>query len=345
MRFLLLFALISSHLCLSARQKLQIAVYQDAQYALKWHPEADTVLLSNNSTWNPWMPEGSFGWQLLDEAQLRGMFYCDDDFIRTIDFDQTMVLAVVRYDEAEWNFFPRAAVFDEDGATIHLQYEAVTKTLRPTKKVVSSAIFLITVTETLRRTGITNLRYSLLETQRGPWPQGQSPYPAPVAEHLFPVAYTNGDLRRSLEQKMALLERLQPASDQQNWIPDYVPVENLSLREGLTLSETTYMVVDDSLRWATLFEQQVTRDQWSFVLTEEDFRHYFAIVIAKRDPGYSLGIRDIFWAEQGLRIDTSVETNPDQTQPDLLVILMPRGDYGIMSFRENGRMIDPDSMR
>lgn len=345
MRFLLLFALISSHLSLFARQKLQIAVYQDAEYALKWHPDADTVLLSSNSTWKPWMPEGSFGWQILDEAQLRGMFYCDDDFVRNIDFDQTMVLAVVRYDEADWNFFPRAAILEEEDATIYLQYEAVTKTLRPENKVISSAIFLISVTESLRRTGITNLRYSLLETQRGPWKQGQSPYPPPVAEQLFPVAYTHTDLLRSLRRKMALLEQLQPARDTRNWLPDYVPVENLRLRPGISLSETTYMIVDDSLRWSTLFEPQVMRNQWSFVLTKEDFRHYFAVVIAKRDPGQTLGVREIFWAEQGLRIDTSVETNPDQLEPDLLVLLMPRGDYGIMSFRENGRMIDPNSLR
>ena len=77
------------------------------------------------------MPEGSFGWQILDEAQLRATMYCDDDFIQSIDFQQTMVLAVVRYDEVAWKFFPREAIFEEDDAKVFLQYEAITKNTTP----------------------------------------------------------------------------------------------------------------------------------------------------------------------------------------------------------------------
>ena len=208
------------------------------------------------------------------------------------------------------------------------------KTLRPGEKRISSALFLVTITESLRKTGITNLQFSVLETQRGPWPHEQSPYPAPAAEHWFPVAWTHAEMKRSLDRKLSLLEQLQPPGEQHQWIPDYVTVDHLRLRQGIPLSETTYMMVDDSLRWSMLFEQEISQDNnWRFVMTEEDFRHYFAIVIARRDPGFELGIKDIFWTEQGLRIDTSVKTNPDQEEPDLLVILMPRGDYGVMSFR------------
>lgn len=346
MKHLHLVLLIIIPLALSARQKLHVTVYQDAEYALRWNPEADTLQLSTNDSWKPWMPEGSFGWQLLDEGQLRSMFYCSNDFISSIDFDKQMVLAVVRYDSVSWNFFPREIIFSEDEAHMSLQYEAVTRTLRPKRASVSSALFLVDITEKLRKTGITNLRYSVIESQRGPWPQGQSPYASPSAEFWFPVAYTRQDLYHSLRLKMALLEKLQPSSSEMGWLPDYVEVDGLRLNPDVALTETNYLMIDDSLRWAQTFLAMTgDRGQQPLRMTSSDFSRYFAIVVIKRDSGQEIGIRDIFWAERGLRIDVDVEERSGRTGPSMLVLLMPRGDYGIMSFRENGEMIQPESLR
>lgn len=346
MKFLHLVALIIIPLAMTARQKLHVTVYQDAEYALRWNPEVDTLQLSANDSWKPWMPEGSFGWQLLDEGQLRSMFYCSNEFVSNINFDEFMVLAVVRYDSVSWNFFPREVIFTEDEAHLSLQYEAVTRTLRPKRAVVSSAIFLIEITEKLRKTGITNLTYSVIESQRGPWPQGQSPYAAPSAEFWFPVAYTRQDLSHSLQLKMDLLAKLQPSSSEMGWLPDYVEIDGLTLNPEITLTETNYLMIDDSLRWAQTFLASTGNwGQQPLRLTTSDFKRYFAIVVIKRDAGQEIGIREIFWAERGLRIDVSVTEKPRSNGPSMLVLLMPRGDYGIMSFRENGELIQPESLR
>lgn len=268
------------------------------------------------------------------------MFVCDERFMQSIDFEQTLVLSVIRYDEVSWNFFPRKAIFDSGDATIRLEYDAVTRTTVPGEKVLSSAIFLLTITESLRKTGITNLGYQVSESQQGPWPGGCSPYPAPVAEIWFPIAYTLADLKRSHDRRKDLLTQLKPDSSTQSWVPDYLTIEHLRIREGIRLKETTVMTIRDSLHWASLFDALEDQNGWTFIMTQEDFRHYFVIVIAKRDPGKQVTLRDIFWAEQGLRIDTSVTTDPQQAEPDVLVILMPKGDYGVLSFRENGQMAD-----
>lgn len=346
MKLLHLVALIIIPLALSARQKLHVTVYQDAEYVLRWNPEVDTLQLSTNKSWKPWMPEGSFGWQMLNEGQLRSMFYCSNEFIQSINFDEQMVLAIVRYDSVSWNFFPREVEFSEEDANLSLTYEAVTRTLQPKNPTVSSALFLIDITDKLSKTGITNLNYSVIESQRGPWPQGQSPYAAPSAELWFPVAYTQQDLRHSLHLKMALLEKLQPKSSEINWIPDYVQVDNLSLNPDIRLTETNYLMIDDSLRWAqTFLTETETSGREPLRMTQSDFEKYFAIVVIKREPGQVIGIGEIFWAEKGLRIDVSVEEKPGAAGPSMLVLLMPRGDYGILSFRENGEMLQPESLR
>lgn len=346
MKFLHLVVLIIIPLALSARQKLHVTVYQDAEYALRWNPEVDTLQLSGNESWKPWMPEGSFGWQLLDEGQLRSMFYCSSDFISSINFEEQMVLAVVRYDSVSWNFFPREVIFSEGEAHISLSYEAATRTLRPKRPSVSSALFLIDITEKLRKTGTTNLSYSVLETQRGPWPLGQSQYSQPSAEFWFPVAYTRQDLYHSLQLKMGLLEKLQPISSEIGWLPDYVEVDGLTLSPDIRLTESNYLMIDDSLRWAQTFLTEIgAGSRQPLRMTTSDFGRYFAIVVIKRDPGHEIGIREIFWAEKGLRIDVSVEARPGISDTSMLVLLMPRGDYGIMSFRENGKMIQPESLR
>ncbi len=342
--FLVLLILIplSSH----ADQALNVTVHQGCDYALRWNPETDTLQLSGNESWNPWMPEDVFGWQILDEGQLRSMFYCTHDFVGSIDFDEQMVLAVVRYDSVDWNFFPRKVTFTQQEPALHIDYDAITRTLRPQKPSLSTAIFLIDITESLRKTGISNLRFSVTETQRGPWKPGQSPYPSPTADVWFPVAHSPQQLKRSFEYRARQLSQLQPAGVEIEWMPDYVILEGAHLQPDLNMQSTTYLLIDDSTTWANTF-----RPMWGktiderLIFTSGDFRQMFALAVVKRKPGNKMSLGECFWTEQGYRINIETNRVPGRTGPEVLVVLFPRGDYGIMSFRENGAMIDPNSLR
>ena len=320
---------------------------QDCEYALRWNPETDTLQLSSNEAWQPWLPQEVFGWQILNEGQLRDMFFCPQDFINSVDFKTHLVLAVIRYDEVSWKFFPKKVRFSPKEARLSLSYQAVTKTLQPGKKVISSAIFLVEITEKISRLGLTNLLFEVAEEQSGPWQAGQSPYPAPAPEFWFPAAYSRLELRQVLDLQEALLGSMSPPTEQPSgWIPDYLELRELRLARAESLPETTYMIIDDSLLWAhTFLPVRGQRPGEVIVLNNHDFQRYFAVVVIKRGPGVGVNLGEMAWVENGLRLNFLVTERPLHQGPGLSVLLMPRGDYGVISFRENGEIIGPDWLR
>lgn len=350
MRLSFLFPLLLIPVALLSQKQLDYRTCQSCEYALRWDPDGDSLATTTRSDWHPWLPEGSYGWQIVDQEQLDQMIVGDPAELAAIDPAHQLVLVFVRYDSVEWDFQVHDLRLDRKSGELQIAAELRTRTLRPQRPVISSQLIVAEVPEVLRRLGRSNLSIRLEETQIGPWDSQVSPYPTPPHALLFPIAFTQQDLLQSLRARQEALRALGGEPDlpaqAQPWVPDHIAIQGLQLRDNLQLPDINYLIIDDSVQWARLFRPLQGRkpgEQLQF--TQADFDRHFAIVVVHYPPGRRIDLDRMYWVDSGLRINISVEKIPGRRGPEIYAMLIPRGDYGILSFRENGGMINAESLR
>ncbi len=325
---------------LLADRSLPISACHTCEYGLRWNPQADSVEFSSHPQWDPWLPEDVFGWQILNPTQLEEMFLCPTAFVESIDFHKHLVLAVIRHDSVKWRFFPQKATFSGSDATLLIEYEATTQTLRPSSPVISTSIFLIEIPEKMRQIGTTNLHFAIQESQRGPWRAGESPYSAPQAEFWFPVAYTQRELEHSFRLRQSLLQELSEEVDGTAiWIPDYALLHDLFFQPGQVISPLHYRLIEDSVSWAQSFRPMWGRriqEQWG--PTTSDLEKTFALAIPSSSAHLELVLDRMYWTSQGLRIDVSSRVKEEErATPSIFVMMLSKGNYGRISVWKDGR--------
>lgn len=103
-------------------QKLDYWVTRDYQYMLRQSIDSLALVRSANPALEPWMPERQFGWQFLDAPSFHRCFEPAVIHPLAIDFDQEIVLTIIRNDPYIWDIQVSSVEVDVSQAVIYISY-------------------------------------------------------------------------------------------------------------------------------------------------------------------------------------------------------------------------------
>lgn len=177
-------------------QALDFWTTKDYQYVLRQARDSVALLRSSDPQFAPWLPEGQLGWQFVDARSFHYCFEPDVLYPLAIDFDKTIVLALVRNEPYIWDIQVEGIQLDLETASIHLQY-SLNQVGTPLQRAqLSSLVIGIMPHPKMENLGLRNWTFKVEEIRTDV--PAEVPYLEAVETIMFPPFFSLQDLREAL---------------------------------------------------------------------------------------------------------------------------------------------------
>ncbi|MEM7659990.1 MAG: hypothetical protein AAF399_28020 [Bacteroidota bacterium] len=167
-------------------------------YQLRLNDAGDSVHISDNRRLSPWLPQEQFGWQFMDSAEFLTFFRPIHPDIPLPDFQQEVVLALIRYESFIADMQVQHVEFQSDIAQLSIHYRLAALHPSPNGPMLNCLILRIPATRLMQQLGLTNFHFQVKEEF---FSARNLPAPSPIhpESQLFPLAFTLEDLYPLLE--------------------------------------------------------------------------------------------------------------------------------------------------
>ncbi|WNJ17513.1 hypothetical protein [Pontibacter sp. G13] len=328
---------------LQARQKLDFQVFADFQYVLKLHQSESQLIRSSDPNLAPWLPARQYGWMFRDQETFDEFFEHLGQGTPRFDFDQQLVLAMIRHDPWLWDMQVEAVWFDAKTTQVGIESRMKEVGDQRPSAVTSVRIIVIDLNKKMKSVGVRNLSFTL-EERIPAHISSLFPYQEMEGTQYFPEAYQLADLQSLLSYYRDVLQ-LEGLPGEKSSVEDAAPkgvsyseMQASNLNPKISWDQQAYLVIDNANRWLQLFRELPQG------ITHNDFENQFALVILKRGD-WELGVDAVFTQGQVLYLEMGADPGKalHAKHHSGWIVWIDRVPYRMLDIRENGLMVPRSS--